>query len=56
MGSSPHPYVKDYVILDDDSDMLDEQKEHFVQTSTEFGLTFETSSQAIKVLNHTEEP
>ena len=51
-----HPYVKDYVILDDDSDMLDEQKEHFVQTSTEFGLTFETSSHAIKILNHTEEP
>lgn len=31
--------VESYVILDDDSDMLDEQLEHLVQTDTYFGLT-----------------
>ena len=31
--------VESYVILDDDTDMLDEQLEHLVQTDTYFGLT-----------------
>lgn len=31
--------VESYVILDDDTDVLDEQLEHLVQTDTYFGLT-----------------
>jgi hypothetical protein len=40
-----------YVIIDDDSDMLDEQKPFFVQTSMETGLTSEHANQAIAVMN-----
>lgn len=36
-----HPEVESYVILDDDGDMLDEQRERFVQTTHEDGLTYE---------------
>ncbi len=36
-----HPEVTDYLILDDDSDMLDEQKPFFVKTSTYDGILFE---------------
>lgn len=35
-----HPEVECYVILDDDGDMLDDQKPHFVQTKHEDGLTY----------------
>lgn len=31
--------VESYVILDDDTDMLDEQLEHLVQTDTYYGIT-----------------
>ena len=34
-----HPGIEQYVIVDDDSDMLDSQKEHFVNTDPEHGLT-----------------
>lgn len=40
-----------YVILDDDSDMLYSQRNNFVQTSTRIGLTKEDSLKAIKILN-----
>lgn len=40
-----------YVILDDDSDMLYEQRNYFVQTTQE-GLTEEDVSKAIKILNY----
>jgi hypothetical protein len=35
-----HPEVTHYAIVDDNSDMLESQKEHFVQTSMEDGLSF----------------
>lgn len=34
-----HPEVNNYVILDDDSDMLDSQLRNFVQTDGNIGLT-----------------
>jgi|694.fasta_scaffold06336_41 hypothetical protein len=43
--------IKNYVILDDDSDMLLNQKEHFVKTNTKEGLTLELSQKSIKILN-----
>lgn len=43
--------VKNYVILDDDSDMLYNQREHFVRTSWKFGLTEDLADLAIKILN-----
>lgn len=43
--------VKNYVILDDDSDMLYGQREHFIKTSNSHGLTKELTETAIKVLN-----
>ena len=45
-----HPEVNNYVILDDDSDMLLEQKDHFVKTDTYTGLTEENVEQAIRIL------
>jgi hypothetical protein len=46
-----HPDVENYVILDDDGDMLDSQLYHFVQTNYEDGLTEAETVRAIKVLN-----
>lgn len=47
-----HPEVENYVILDDDNDMLDKQLEHFVQTDAyKRGLSLENVEQAIKILN-----
>ncbi len=43
--------VQNYCIVDDDSDMLPSQKEHFVQTQNRFGLTKETAFEIIKILN-----
>jgi hypothetical protein len=43
--------VKNYIILDDDSDMLYSQKEHFVKTDVYHGLTEEHVKQAITILN-----
>lgn len=34
-----HPEVETYAIVDDDSDMLDHQRPHFVQTEFQYGLT-----------------
>ena len=45
-----HPDVTNYVILDDSSDMLDSQREHFVKTSPSFGLTKEDAERAIAIL------
>lgn len=41
-----------YVIIDDDSDMLESQLDHFVQTNWEVGLTEEDVNKAIKILNN----
>ena len=47
--------ITNYVILDDDNDMLPEQLPFFVQCSnedfTEFGLTKERANRAIQILN-----
>lgn len=43
--------VKNYVILDDDSDMLYNQREHFVKTYASHGLTQERAERAIEILN-----
>ena len=43
--------VKQYVIIDDDIDMLYEQKDNFVETKTEIGLTEQDYNKAIKILN-----
>lgn len=43
--------VKNYVILDDDSDMLYTQLEHFVKTDVYHGLKEEHAQQAITILN-----
>ena len=41
-----------YVILDDDSDMLLEQKDNFVRTTSEIGLTDDDVKKAILILNN----
>lgn len=43
--------VKNYVILDDDSDMLYGQREHFIKTPNSNGLTQKIAERVIKVLN-----
>ena len=42
---------KDYVIIDDDSDMLYWQKDNFVNTDREIGLTDKDAELAIEILN-----
>lgn len=56
-----HPEVENYVILDDDTDMLKSQRGNFVQTSNNinhpdcidigYGLTKECTNRAIRILN-----
>lgn len=56
-----HPEVDNYVILDDDNDMLDNQRDNFVRTSNNmdhpdcidigYGLTKICSDKAIEILN-----
>lgn len=46
-----HPEVTNYVILDDDSDMLRNQRRHFVNTSWVCGLTFADVYRCVKILN-----
>lgn len=41
-----------YVILDDESDMLLEQKDNFVKTKSNIGLTEDSVFKAIKILNY----
>jgi hypothetical protein len=43
--------VKNYIIIDDDSDMLYGQREHFIHTSHNHGLTDELVEKAIAILN-----
>ena len=43
--------VENYVIIDDDSDMLLEQKDHFVQTSWKYGLVDEDVQKVISILD-----
>lgn len=46
-----HSEVDNYVIIDDDGDMLDSQLFHFVQTNFEDGITELETKWAIKILN-----
>lgn len=46
-----HPEVTNYVILDDDNDMLEEQMGNLVQTYWLTGLTIDNVKQAINILN-----
>lgn len=46
-----HPEVENYVIIDDDGDMLDEQLFHFVQTNYEYGIGESEAIYSIKILN-----
>ena len=46
-----HDNIESYVILDDDSNMLDSQLENFVQTDTYFGITEREVQLAILILN-----
>jgi hypothetical protein len=43
--------VKNYIILDDDSDMLYNQREHFVQTSWMTGITQEDADKCVEILD-----
>lgn len=45
--------IKNYVILDDDSDMLYDQIEHFINCDSLYGLTDEDADKSIKILNKT---
>lgn len=47
-----HPEVTNYVILDDDNDMLEEQMNNLVQTHWLTGLTIDNVKQAINILNN----
>lgn len=47
-----HPEVEEYLILDDDSDMLDSQKGNFIQTSMKEGLTEKLALEAISFFNN----
>lgn len=50
LDKQTEPYT--YVILDDDSDMLESQLPYFVQTNCmERGLSNDNAEQAIKILN-----
>lgn len=46
-----HPKVKRYAILDDDSDVLPEQKSNFFQTSWKTGITEDIARQVTDHLN-----
>lgn len=46
-----NPEVTNYVILDDNSDMLKEQSGHFVKTSEKYGLSVKNANKAIDILN-----
>jgi len=45
---------ENYIILDDDVDMLESQKEHFFNTNSEVGLTFEKIDEVIEFFNSSE--
>lgn len=45
-----HPEVENYVIVDDDSDMLPEQMTNFVLTSYDEGITFKKANEIVEKL------
>ena len=46
-----NPHVSKFIIIDDDSDMLDDQMDNFVHTSWEHGLLDSHVDKAIGILN-----
>ena len=44
--------IKEYIIIDDDSDMLSSQKNNFIHTSFETWLTKQSVTKSIKILNN----
>jgi hypothetical protein len=46
-----HPEVTNYVIIDDQSDMLPSQMNNFVKVNQWHGLTMQDANNAIKILN-----
>ena len=50
MWLEAHPEVHTYAIVDDDRDMLEEQKPFFVQTDNNNGLTLQNYDALIKIL------
>lgn len=46
-----HEEITSYVILDDDSDMLEEQKSHFVEVNAKTGLTMTEIVECEKILS-----
>jgi len=49
-----HPEVTCYAIVDDDSDMLDEQLPYFIKTDRVNGLSYENYEQLLKLLKEKE--
>jgi len=45
-----HPEITHYVIIDDDSDMMDHQQEHFVHTNHDHGFKIKDCEQAFACL------
>ena len=46
-----HPEIDNYVIIDDDLDMLTKQMNNFVVTDTNIGMTYNTYVRAKEILN-----
>ena len=46
-----HPEITNYVIIDDDDDVLPEQESKFVQTHAQYGLTGPVAEKCIEILN-----
>ena len=51
MWLDEHPEVTQYAILDDDADILPEQKENFFKTTWAFGLTEDIAKAVTEHLN-----
>ncbi len=51
MWLDKHPEVTKYIIVDDDVDMLDEQKPYLIKTDTDEGFGSDNMMQAMKVMD-----
>lgn len=50
LNENKHLNIEKYIVIDDDSDMLDHQKKHLVQTIHDDGLSFKNYLHACKLL------
>jgi hypothetical protein len=50
LNSEPHDSLETYVIIDDDSDMLEVQKKHFVKVDSHNGFSFQNYMDCSKIL------